>query len=72
MLKSSIIFLLIFCGILVIIYQIATYFLDSFQYTLSHDGENPEDYFSTRCVYVGLGFGLIVLAFSLKYFRKQT
>jgi len=72
MLKTALVFLLIFCGCVVIIYHTATYFLDSFQYTLSHDGENPEDYLNTRFVYGGLGFGSIIVGLFLKYFKRNT
>jgi len=72
MTKSVLVFLLIFCGSVVVICQTATYFLDSFQYTMTHDGENPENYFPTRLKYVGVGFGVIIVGLFLKYFKRKT
>ena len=71
MVKSLLQFIPILFGSFVVIYNIVVYFLVSFQHTVTHDGTNPEDYFYTRCIYAGVGFGAIIVALFLKYYKRK-
>lgn len=66
--KSIILLLLVIAGSILIIFNVAMYFLNSFEYTLTHDGTNPDNILQNKIGYVYLGFGFILLGIILKYF----
>ena len=71
MVKSLLQFILILFGSFGFIYNIVFYFVDSFQYTLTHDGTNHEYYFYTLFFYVVVLFGSIIVPLFLKYYKRK-